>query len=110
MKCRSEWQSPQAAVRMRTSCGPQSAICTVSIDSGWPKETPPAAQGGGSVALQFDGEKTVLKIVPLSSVAAKTRHMPDDYLDVSGTSLSEKGMAYMKRLVPKKYDVGKPFV
>ncbi|WP_457938992.1 diphosphate--fructose-6-phosphate 1-phosphotransferase [Mesorhizobium sp. 10J20-29] len=69
-----------------------------------------AAQGGGSVALQFDGEKTVLKIVPLSAVAAKTRHMPDDYLDASGTSLSEKGMAYMKRLVPKKYDVGKPFV
>ena len=27
-----------------------------------------AAQGGGSVALQFDGQKTVLKIVPLSSV------------------------------------------
>ena len=52
----------------------------------------------------------MLKIVPLSSVAAKTRHMPDDYLDASGTSLSEKGMAYMKRLVPKKYDVGKPFV
>ena len=43
-----------------------------------------AAQGGGSVALQFDGEKTVLKIVPLSSVAAKTRHMPDDYLDAGG--------------------------
>ena len=69
-----------------------------------------AAQGGGSVALQYDGEKTVLKIVPLSSVAAKTRHMPDDYLDATGTALSEKGMAYMKRLVPKKYDVGKPFV
>ena len=69
-----------------------------------------AAQGGGSVALQYDGEKTVLKIVPLSSVAAKTRHMPDDYLDATGTALSERGMAYMKRLVPKKYDVGKPFV
>lgn len=69
-----------------------------------------AAQGGGSVALQFDGEKTVLKIVPLSSVAAKTRHMPDDYLDDTGTALSEKGKAYMKRLVPKKYDVGMPFV
>jgi len=69
-----------------------------------------AAQGGGSVALQFDGQKTVLKIVPLSSVAAKTRHMPDDYLDDTGTALSEKGKAYMKRLVPKKYDVGMPFV
>ncbi len=69
-----------------------------------------AAQGGGSVALQFDGQKTVLKIVPLKSVAAKTRHMPDDYLDASGTGLSDKGMAYMKRLVPEKYKVGKPFV
>ena len=69
-----------------------------------------AAQGGGSVALQYDGQKTVLKIVPLSSVAAKTRHMPDDYLDEKGTGLSEKGMAYLKRLVPKKYEVAKPFV
>lgn len=69
-----------------------------------------AAQGGGSVALQFDGVKTVLKIVPLSSVAAKTRHMPDDYLDETGTALSDKGKAYMERLVPKKYDVGMPFV
>ena len=69
-----------------------------------------AAQGGGSVALQFDGEKTVLKIVALSSVAAKTRHMPDDYLDDTGTALSQKGKAYMERLVPKKYDVGMPFV
>ncbi len=69
-----------------------------------------ATHGGGSVALQFDGEKTVMKIVPLSAVAAKTRHMPEDYLDASGTGLSDKGMAYMKRLVPKKYDVGMPFV
>ncbi len=69
-----------------------------------------AAQGGGSVALQYDGQKTVLKIVPLGSVAAKTRHMPDDYLAAAGTHLSDKGMAYMKRLVPEKFQVGKPFV
>ena len=69
-----------------------------------------AEQGGGSVALQFDGQKTVFKVVPLSSVAAKTRHLPDDYLDASGTGLSEKGMAYLNRLVPAKYPVGKPFV
>ena len=69
-----------------------------------------AAQGGGSVALQYDGQKTVLKIVPLSSVAAKTRHMPDDYLDAEGTGLTSKGMAYLERLVPKKFAVGKPFV
>ena len=69
-----------------------------------------AAQGGGSVALQFDGQKTVLKIVPLSSVAAKTRHMPDDFLDPRANVLSEKGLAYLSRLVPRKFEVGKPFV
>ena len=69
-----------------------------------------AARGGGSVALQYDGQKTVLKIVPLSNVAAKTRHMPDDFITAEGTGLTAKGMAYLERLVPKKYDVGKPFV
>jgi 6-phosphofructokinase len=69
-----------------------------------------AAQGGGSVALQYDGQKTVMKIVPLSSVAAKTRHMPDDYLTAEGAGLTAKGMAYLERLVPKKFAVGKPFV
>ena len=62
------------------------------------------------MALQYDGQKTVMKIVPLSSVAAKTRHMPDDYLTAEGTGLTAKGMAYLERLVPKKFAVGKPFV
>ncbi|MBX3584955.1 MAG: diphosphate--fructose-6-phosphate 1-phosphotransferase [Rhizobiaceae bacterium] len=69
-----------------------------------------AAQGGGSVALQYDGQKTVMKIVPLSSVAARTRHMPDDFLTAEGTALTNKGLAYFERLVPRKYDVAKPFV
>ena len=69
-----------------------------------------ASKGGGSVALQYDGEKTVMKIVLLSSVAAKTRHMPDDFLTAEGTGLTTKGMAYLQRLVPKKFDVAKPFV
>src|SRR5579871_1257526 len=34
MKCRSEWQTPAAAVRIRTSCGPGLPICTSSITSG----------------------------------------------------------------------------
>src|SRR5690606_6855340 len=38
-----------------------------------------AGEGGGSVALQFDGEKTVTRRVPLENVAGKTRHMPDDF-------------------------------
>lgn len=69
-----------------------------------------AAQGGGSVALQHEAGRTVMKIVPLSAVAAKTRHMPDDFLDPGENRLSDTGMAYLKRLVPQKYEVGKPFV
>ncbi|PWJ80996.1 6-phosphofructokinase [Pseudaminobacter salicylatoxidans] len=69
-----------------------------------------AARGGGSVALQFDGEKTVMRRVPLGDVAGKTRHMPDDFLEPKANRLSRKGMAYLERLVPKKFKVGKPFV
>ena len=69
-----------------------------------------AGEGGGSVAVTYDGEKTVLKKVPLSNVAGKTRHMPADFMQGDANQLSEKGMAYLKRLVPEKYKVGKPFV
>ena len=69
-----------------------------------------AARGGGSVALHFDGEKTVMRRVPLGDVAGKTRHMPDDFLEPEANQLSQKGMAYLERLVPKKFKVGKPFV
>lgn len=69
-----------------------------------------AARGGGSVALQYDGEKTVMQLVPLSAVAGKTRHMPDDFLLPDANLLSGKGTAYLKRLVPAKFEVGKPFV
>ena len=69
-----------------------------------------AAQGGGSVALKYEGGKTVLKIVPLSAVAAKTRRMPDSYLSTDGTGLTAEGMAYLQRLVPRRYEVARPFV
>jgi len=69
-----------------------------------------AGEGGGSVALQYDGARTVLKKVPLESVAGKTRHMPDDFLLPDANALSDAGLAYFKRLVPEKYKVGKPFV
>lgn len=69
-----------------------------------------AAQGGGSVALQYDGHKTVLRKVPLDTVAGKTRHMPDDFLKADENDLAGPGLAYLRRLVPKKYEVGKPFV
>ncbi|MDH6233677.1 6-phosphofructokinase [Mesorhizobium soli] len=69
-----------------------------------------AGKGGGSVALQFDGKKTVTRGVPLANVAGKTRHMPDDFLLPDANNLSDAGMAYLKRLAPMKYEVGKPFV
>jgi 6-phosphofructokinase 1 len=69
-----------------------------------------AEQGGGSVALQYDGTQTVLKKVPLKNVAGKTRHMPDDFMKPDVNQLSDAGMAYLRRLVPEKYKVGKPFV
>ena len=75
-----------------------------------PSRSTVAEQGGGSVALQYDGTKTVLKKVPLTNVAGKTRHMPDDFMKPDANQLSEAGMAYLKRLVPEKYKVGKPFV
>jgi 6-phosphofructokinase len=69
-----------------------------------------AGKGGGSVALQFDGTRTVTRLVPLSNVAGKTRHMPDDFLKPDENQMSETGLAYLKRLLPKKFEVGKPFV
>jgi 6-phosphofructokinase len=69
-----------------------------------------AGEGGGSVALQFDGEKTVTRRVPLENVAGKTRHMPDDFLDGEENRLSAKGMAYLERLVPRRFNPAKPFV
>jgi ATP-dependent phosphofructokinase / diphosphate-dependent phosphofructokinase len=69
-----------------------------------------AGKGGGSVALQEQGGKTVIRLVPLSNVAGKTRHMPADFLKPDENHLSETGMAYFKRLLPKKFEVGKPFV
>ncbi|MEP9399601.1 diphosphate--fructose-6-phosphate 1-phosphotransferase [Mesorhizobium sp. KR2-14] len=69
-----------------------------------------AAQGGGSVALQFDGQKTVISRVPLTAVAGKTRHMPEDFLKPDANDISEAGMAYLHRLVPPKFQIGKSFV
>ncbi|TYR32912.1 diphosphate--fructose-6-phosphate 1-phosphotransferase [Mesorhizobium microcysteis] len=69
-----------------------------------------AAHGGGSVALQEEGGKTVIRLVPLSAVAGKTRHMPADFLDADENRLSAKGHAYLDRLLPKKFEPGKPFV
>ncbi|MET0597706.1 MAG: diphosphate--fructose-6-phosphate 1-phosphotransferase [Mesorhizobium sp.] len=69
-----------------------------------------ADEGGGSVALQEEGGRTVIRKVPLSAVAGKTRHMPDDFLLADRNQLSDAGMAYLQRLIPEKYEIGRPFV
>ena len=55
-----------------------------------------AGKGGGSVALQVEDGKTVIRLVPLSNVAGKTRHMPDDFLKPDENQLSETGLAYLQ--------------
>ncbi|KQZ93902.1 6-phosphofructokinase [Mesorhizobium sp. Root157] len=69
-----------------------------------------AGEGGGSVALQFDGRQTVLKKVPLDHVAGKTRHMPDDFMQPDVHQLAAPAYDYLKRLIPAKYQIGRPFV
>jgi 6-phosphofructokinase 1 len=69
-----------------------------------------AGEGGGSVALQHENGRTVFRKVPLAAVAGKTRHMPDDFLKADTNQLSDAGMAYLRRLVPEKYEIGEPFV
>lgn len=67
-------------------------------------------QGHGSVALQFDGERTVCKLVELDAVAGKTREMPDRFMHVHESRISQEGLAYFNRLLPRRYDPAKPFV
>ena len=67
-------------------------------------------KGGASIAIKHEDGKTVFKPVPLGNVAAKTRHMPDDFLDKAGTGLSQKGVDYFNRLIPNPLKLGRPFV
>ncbi|QPC85564.1 diphosphate--fructose-6-phosphate 1-phosphotransferase [Mesorhizobium sp. NBSH29] len=69
-----------------------------------------AERGGGSVALQEEGGKTVMRRVELSAVAGKTRHMPKTFLMGDENRLSPDGSAYFNRLLPRKYAIGRPFV
>ncbi|MCA0277342.1 MAG: diphosphate--fructose-6-phosphate 1-phosphotransferase [Proteobacteria bacterium] len=69
-----------------------------------------ADKGGGSVALKYENGKTVMRLVPLANVAGKTRHMPDDFMLKDTNHLSKKGMDYLRRLVPGRFNIGRPFV
>lgn len=68
------------------------------------------SEGSASVALQFDGQRTIMKKVPLGIVASKTRLMPDNFLHLEENKLSETGIAYLRRLLPQKFTAAKPFV
>jgi 6-phosphofructokinase 1 len=63
----------------------------------------------GSVVLDFDGQHTSPKLVPLDRVAGRTRHMPDDFFD-SNNTISQEGRRYFRRLLPPRPDIFAPFV
>jgi 6-phosphofructokinase len=69
-----------------------------------------AAQGGGSVAIQYENGATRLRLVPLADVAGKTRYMPDNFLLPDRNQVSSQCKAYMERLLPRRFDLAKPFV
>lgn len=69
-----------------------------------------AAHGSGSVALQVEDGRTVMRQVALDDVAGKTRHMPADFLHPDENRLSQTGQAYFERLLPRTVEVAKPFV
>jgi ATP-dependent phosphofructokinase / diphosphate-dependent phosphofructokinase len=67
-------------------------------------------EGGGSVALDWDGEQTVTRLVPLTAVAARTRHMPGNFLDPDENRLAPPALAYLERLLPRRFEPVRPFV
>ncbi len=68
------------------------------------------ASGGGSIALQWEDGRTIYRTVPLSAVAAKTRHMPADFLEPHENTVSRKGLDYLERLLPRRFEAVAPFV
>jgi len=56
--------------------------------------------GGGSVALQLEGDTCRPNRVDLERIAGKTRLMPPSFLAPDSTQLSEDGRNYFKRLLP----------
>jgi 6-phosphofructokinase 1 len=66
--------------------------------------------GSASIAITVLAGKTLLKLVPLANVAAKTRLMPPEFFDPKGAQVTATGMAYLARLLPPRPDVVAPFV
>ena len=61
--------------------------------------------GSCSVALRFEGGRTVPAQVPLAAVAGKTRLMSKSFLTEAGNQVSAEGMAYLGRLIPPPPDI-----
>jgi len=68
-----------------------------------------ALEQSGSIALVYDGNRISARLVDLDKVAARTRHMPDDFLNPDNT-VSEEGRRYFRRLLPPAPDLFSPFV
>jgi 6-phosphofructokinase len=69
-----------------------------------------AARGGGSVAVTMNDDRMVPALVPLSAVAGRTRPMPADFLEADENRLAPAGLAYLERLLPRRFDPATPFV
>ncbi|MGH6860324.1 MAG: diphosphate--fructose-6-phosphate 1-phosphotransferase [Phyllobacterium sp.] len=69
-----------------------------------------ASKGGGSVALQCEDGKTVPRLVPLASVAGKTRHLPENFLLPEINQVSPACKDYLARLLPRRFELARPFV
>ena len=69
-----------------------------------------AENGSGSVALQYFGGETRPALVPLENVAGKTRHMPDGFLEADENRIAAEGVEYLERLLPRRFNPGRPFV
>lgn len=69
-----------------------------------------SGEGSCSIGLHYDGTGTVLHRVPLGAVAGKTRLMPESFLGTAGNQLSDEGMAYFARLLPKAPEIFPPLI
>jgi ATP-dependent phosphofructokinase / diphosphate-dependent phosphofructokinase len=69
-----------------------------------------AESGSCSVALGNEAGSTAIRSVPLAAVAGKTRLMPKEFLDASGSHVSASGVAYLARLLPPAPETFTPFV
>ena len=69
-----------------------------------------AESGSASVTLGDESGATTIRAVPLDAVAGKTRLMPKDFLDPSANRVSNKGVAYLSRLLPPPPDTYAPFL